>query len=216
MSNQFTNNSESNYTQDAKRLINSGKVEEAIDLWWPHRQYEIEQEKHRDLYDFYENAKEIRGAILEFLDTLHQVEEMIAIYPDTEIFLNEIERYMTEYMLEKIQACPPDLLPSNIQVIKGKKKSTKLEGQQLDKIIIRNTFHHFAKPEAMLESIQRSLKPSGQVFLLESWAKDEPQLTDCDELWDRSSLLELFQSAGFRLVQEQSLAYGHLLQFQYQ
>ena len=142
---------------------------------------------------------------------------MLAIhYPDTEIYLNEIEPYLTQYIEEKVQSCPPKLLPVNIQVIRGRKKSTELEGMQLDKIIIRNTFHHFDKSMAMLESIRLSLAPGGQLFLLEKWAKAEPNLTDCSALLDKSSLLDLLQSAGFQLVKEQSISYGQLLQFQYQ
>ena len=42
-----------------------------------------------------------------------------------------------------------------------------LEGEELDVIIIRDSFHHFTKKIEMIESIKKTIKKDGILFILE-------------------------------------------------
>ncbi|MFK7807090.1 MAG: class I SAM-dependent methyltransferase [Saprospiraceae bacterium] len=88
--------------------------------------------------------------------------------PKAEIFVNELWISFLEYveMVAEEQAAFYDL--SKMKLVKGRVKSTKMEGFGLDKIIIRNTFHHFTKPEKMLSSIKQSLNENGVLYILET------------------------------------------------
>lgn len=86
-----------------------------------------------------------------------------------------------------------------LKPILGTSQSTGMEGLELDKIILRNTFHHFDYPEIMLASIRSSLSPTGRLFLLERFDED-CDTGCCPKLMDWNDLITMTTKAGFFLT----------------
>ena len=97
---------------------------------------------------------------------------------------------------------------TNVTVILGKQDSTELPEQCCDRILLRRVFHHFEKPQSMLESLRASLRPGGMIavvdFLRESAELGRPDATPHDhEHGVRiDQLTEHMEQAGFELVQQ--------------
>ncbi|MEP6734971.1 MAG: class I SAM-dependent methyltransferase, partial [Chryseolinea sp.] len=49
----------------------------------------------------------------------------------------------------------------------GKEKSTLLPLNTFDKVIIRNSFHHFSYPDDMLRNCKALLKDGGKLFIVD-------------------------------------------------
>ena len=56
---------------------------------------------------------------------------------------------------------------SAFSFIKGTKSSTKLEGEELDLLIVRYTYHHFDQREKMIDSMKKSIHQNGKIYILE-------------------------------------------------
>jgi ubiquinone/menaquinone biosynthesis C-methylase UbiE len=56
---------------------------------------------------------------------------------------------------------------TNVTVLEGAIDSTNLPAQCCDAILIRDAYHHFTQPEAMIKSIAASLKPGGRVAIID-------------------------------------------------
>lgn len=120
------------------------------------------------------------------------------------IYYTEIDNELILYFYESIKKGYVSNNDSEIIMVKGEKKNTKLS-EKVDKIIVRNTFHHFKDKKAMLKSIKESLKPNGRLYLKESIAdkyehkKDRP----CKHIMEEEKIKSYLEKAGFRLVKEQ-------------
>lgn len=123
-----------------------------------------------------------------------------ASYQHLEIYVNELEPKLVGYIEEKLQqtGC---IRPSNrMVVVQGEKSSTKLEGKNLDLILIRDSFHHFSKKEKMLNSIAKSLHPAGRVVVVEPVLDAvSPDSLHCSKLMKKPDILKAFRNAGFEL-----------------
>jgi len=93
--------------------------------------------------------------------------------------------------------------------VRGRKKETKFEPASLDKIIIRNSFHHFSKKEAMLASIKTSLKPNGVLFLQEPLKSGK----GCAMKMEEAEIKEILISNGFILEKEMNVEDKLVLKF---
>jgi cyclopropane fatty-acyl-phospholipid synthase-like methyltransferase len=56
---------------------------------------------------------------------------------------------------------------SNVTVIEGAVESTNLPALCCDAILVRDAFHHFTRPEAMISSLAASLKPGGRLAVID-------------------------------------------------
>lgn len=115
---------------------------------------------------------------------------------DIQLFLNEVsderlgEIYNTLMLLKapKSEAVIPVL---------GTPYSTLLEGKELDAVILRNAFHHFSDPNAMLGSIRQSIQPAGIVYLLEQFKEADDTQNHCTLLQEREYIEHIFQENGW-------------------
>jgi ubiquinone/menaquinone biosynthesis C-methylase UbiE len=74
---------------------------------------------------------------------------------------------INQKMLELIaQRASQDGL-KNIQTVLDNDTSTELAANSVDIVFLCDTYHHFEFPKAMLASIQKALRPGGQVVLVE-------------------------------------------------
>jgi SAM-dependent methyltransferase len=95
---------------------------------------------------------------------------------------------------------------NKIHFVKGNKKSTRLPKNRFDKVIVRETFHHFTKQDVMLDDIKNILKQGGRLFIYEP---DIPETIydkgDGAINYSRKDLLEIFTRNNFILENEYTL-----------
>jgi SAM-dependent methyltransferase len=98
-------------------------------------------------------------------------------------------------------------------VVKGTDESTKLEGMSLDKIIIRNAFHHFDRPDRMCQSIKAALKPGGQLFLFDPVPEFREVGRGCKHALPGDQMVEMVERNGFELVLRERIGTWLFLKF---
>ncbi len=64
------------------------------------------------------------------------------------------------------------LKASNVEVIKGTERSTNLPENSIDLVMMADVYHELEYPVEVLQSIKKSLKPTGKVLLLEYRGED--------------------------------------------
>lgn len=134
---------------------------------------------------------------------------------DLQLFLNEVSEERVGEIYNTLLLLDPEKSKRVIPVL-GTTQSALMEGYELDAIIMRNVFHHFSNPEAMLESIQRSIRPGGMVYLLEQFKETDETKNHCTLLQERDQIEKLFEENGWVKKQEIYLEKQrkHLLQYQ--
>ena len=60
----------------------------------------------------------------------------------------------------------------NVYFYEASSDSLPLESNYFDTIICTNSFHHYSKPEEALSEVNRVLKPSGRIYILDVTADD--------------------------------------------
>ncbi len=91
--------------------------------------------------------------------------------PDGKVYANDIQREMLDRLAENSRR---DNL-SNIETVLGSEGDAKLPAGKMDLVILVDVYHEFSRPEEMLESIRRSLKPDGRLVLVE-YKKEDPSV----------------------------------------
>jgi predicted methyltransferase len=56
---------------------------------------------------------------------------------------------------------------ANVTVLEGAVDSTNLPAQCCDAVLIRDAYHHFTQPEAMIKSVAAALKPGGRLAVID-------------------------------------------------
>lgn len=132
------------------------------------------------------------------------------IYDSLDIYMNELSIALVQLIEDKISRCTSLNSSNRFQIIKGAKQNTNLENLNLDKIILKNTFHHFTKKDKMLKSIQKSLKPDGVIYIYESLYRTEEDKKSCLKIMSEKNIIKFFSSYGFALVDSQYLHEGKI------
>jgi len=89
-----------------------------------------------------------------------------------------------------------------LKIVKGKKKSVNIK-VKADKIIVRNSFHHFKKKEKMLKSIKSIMDAGTELLIYERIiTAEDPNPTGCKLYMDHDLILQYFEDAGFSLKEE--------------
>jgi ubiquinone/menaquinone biosynthesis C-methylase UbiE len=126
------------------------------------------------------------------------------------LFINEVDKDLVKYNAYKKSINAFGFEATAINIIQGSKKETMLP-QKMNKIIIRNTFHHFSKKNKMLASIRSSMKPDGRLFILESLKNDLP--ATCKHTLYDYEIKSFFEKNGFVLEREKRLGDAILLEY---
>jgi len=126
-------------------------------------------------------------------------------YPRLELSLNELNPFSTNYYQDKFQRNQALFDGVQYQFVQGQIDDTQLEYQTFDKIIIRNSFHHFPKPKQMLQSIKKSMHSETQLFITERPASLENRTEFCRKLMYSSKLKRLVKKSGMQLIQEEKV-----------
>jgi ubiquinone/menaquinone biosynthesis C-methylase UbiE len=90
----------------------------------------------------------------------------------------------------------------------GDTLQTNLPDATLDRIYTNATFHVFDDPEAMLNDLHKKLKPTGMLFIRDSFSGDHDEGAFCTDascakpLYTITQFLSLMKRNGFELVKE--------------
>lgn len=86
-------------------------------------------------------------------------------------------------------------------VVKGSKLTTNLPSATFSKVIVRETFHHFAEPDTMLADLKRIMKPDGRIFLTEPLVDHTGISPYCGAPnYSRGDMEAFIERAGLRLI----------------
>ena len=84
------------------------------------------------------------------------------------VYAVDIQSEMLEVIKSKIELNKIN----NIKTILGNEKSIQLPKNSIDKILMVDVYHEFKFPKEMIRSIKNSLKPNGELFLIEYRGED--------------------------------------------
>lgn len=150
------------------------------------------------LYDIKKGDKvaEIGAGNGSFATLLSLVQDSITIYA------NELDQELITYISQKIDYIAPLQPRSSILLVKGATKSTHLEHIKVDKIIVKNTFHHFKYKKEMLRAIRKSMHPNSRLFITEP-VRDYDLTNNCKKIMYIDAIKnEIAKSNIFRIVRE--------------
>ena len=131
---------------------------------------------------------------------------------DLEIFVNDINTKVLEYVKFKNKHNQLNINFEKFHLIEGHKKEINIP-KKANKIIIRNTLHHFSKMNKMLFSIKNTLKEDGQLFILE-YPRNEKNLKGCSKRMLEEKIKAVIIKNGFQLIKERVLGDGILMEYQ--
>jgi predicted methyltransferase len=95
--------------------------------------------------------------------------------PTGKVYANDLQALM----LQIIQAKAREQQVSNVEIVQGAEDDAHLPEDAIDVALLVDVYHEFWRPQEMLRSIRRSLKPNGQLVLVE-YRKEDPSIPIAD------------------------------------
>ncbi|MBK8625272.1 MAG: class I SAM-dependent methyltransferase [Saprospiraceae bacterium] len=127
------------------------------------------------------------------------------IFHPLKYHLNELDISKIRFY-KKIKGIHQDSLEYDYSLIKGEEKKTNLKGRY-DKIIIRNTFHHFSDKKKMLDDIKQHLNPKGEIIVIEVFKEDAsydlkafPGAYSCYHQLSKKKFLKYFEKSNLQML----------------
>lgn len=87
------------------------------------------------------------------------------------VYANDIQ----PEMLDKLNENARRANLNNVETVLGSEADAKLPAGKMDLVVLIDVYHEFSRPQEMLQSIRRSLKPDGRLVLLE-YKKEDPTI----------------------------------------
>jgi len=91
--------------------------------------------------------------------------------PEGKVYANDIQPEMLEKLSENARRANLN----NIETVLGSEGDAKLPAGKMDLVILVDVYHEFSRPQEMLQSIRRALKPDGRLVLME-YKKEDPTI----------------------------------------
>lgn len=131
------------------------------------------------------------------------------------IYANDVDRQALKN-IDRVSGFYLDLRETpntnTLHIVKGGSKTTNLPSAAFSKVIVRETFHHFAEPDTMLADLKRILKPDGRLFLTEPLVERTGISPYCGAPnYSRGDMEAFIERAGLRLLSFHNLS--HLLPY---
>jgi ubiquinone/menaquinone biosynthesis C-methylase UbiE len=98
----------------------------------------------------------------------------------------------------------------------GNEKSSLLPSNTFDKVIIRNTFHHFKYPLEMLQDCKRMMTKNARLFIVDILVDEVDRPPACSLHLTRKTFLNYFTNNGFVLTNETTLEYDNFKLFEFE
>jgi SAM-dependent methyltransferase len=95
--------------------------------------------------------------------------------PTGRVYANDLQ----PPMLRIIQTKAREQRLSNVEIVQGGEEDAHLPEDTIDLALLVDVYHEFWRPQEMLRSIRRSLKPNGQLVLVE-YRKEDPSIPIAD------------------------------------
>lgn len=118
-------------------------------------------------------------------------------------------------MLRLLQARAEEEGIDNIERILGEIDNPKLEPGTIDLILCVDVYHEFSHPEEMLSHMRKSLKPEGQLVLVEFRMEDPNVPIKKLHKMSKRQILKELKPNGFKLAKEfEGLPWQHMMFFE--
>jgi 2-polyprenyl-3-methyl-5-hydroxy-6-metoxy-1,4-benzoquinol methylase len=134
------------------------------------------------------------------------------VYDSVEVFCNDIDQMALRTISRKQSDLQDVMQSSRMHVIIGSKFSANLPENAFDRIIIRNTLHHFKRTGPMLASVLSALRDSGMLMISEPLYVSRKHNT-CKKMIRETKILRMLTRAGFQLETKEALTYDTLYLF---
>jgi ubiquinone/menaquinone biosynthesis C-methylase UbiE len=95
--------------------------------------------------------------------------------PTGRVYANDLQPQMLRIVQDKTRAAGL----SNVEIVQGTETDTRLPENAIDLVLLVDVYHEMWHPQEMLRSIRRSLKPSGELVLVE-YRKEDPTIPIAD------------------------------------
>lgn len=118
------------------------------------------------------------------------------IGPGGKLYANDIERESLESLCRRCTG----LGLGNVQIVTGTVTQTGFPEKTMDLVVMVNVVHCLAEPVALLRNVANSLKPDGQIAVVEGNLDKDPSAAG--EWISRAKLMGIFEAAGYVLVRE--------------
>ncbi|SMG15568.1 Methyltransferase domain-containing protein [Marivirga sericea] len=117
-------------------------------------------------------------------------------------------------MLQAIREKKDEAGLNNINLIKGTEQSVNLPEKTIDKVLMVDVYHEFSYPIEMITSIKKSLRPEGEIYLIEYRAEDKSvPIKELHKMSEKQAVKEM-NAAGFKLKENISnLPWQHCMVF---
>jgi len=89
-----------------------------------------------------------------------------------------------------------------MELVIGDKSSPNFEENEMDIIIIRNSFHHFKKKDKMLKSISSALKSNGILYIKDPVKELDTDGAMCHQAMYKQALVDVVTKNGFKMEAE--------------
>lgn len=211
-----TNGTHYNFTEkDIDTIINNFKVLQFIFLGVLKKDYPYPLEKNFKLleeYSFYDFQQSEKIGEVGAGDGTFSLTTGI-LYKGLELYVNDLGVFNIVYLRKIFNDYNTFVDSEKMNVVNGNKRSTNFEANTLDKIIIRNSFHHFKKKKKMLNSIKASLKDSGELYLYEPFNGLTDHDEQCRKIMLQDKCIRIIEDNGFKLEEAEQLDTRMLLRF---
>lgn len=114
------------------------------------------------------------------------------------VYANDIDQEALMTLQRRCEA----LGLENVETVVGSLTKTNLPAAAMDIIIMVNVVHCLAEPVALLKNAGDSLKPDGQIVIVEGNLDKNPAAAG--EWFARSKLMRIYEDAGYVLVREET------------
>ena len=141
----------------------------------------------------------------------HTIPMAKAIAPDGKAYAVDIQQPMLDMLAEAADKAGV----SNIVRILGAEDSSNLPEASCDLILLVDVYHEFSKPEAMLISMKKALKPHGQIVLVEFRAEDESVPIKTEHKMSKAQITKEMNANGLKLSRSfDKLPWQHMMWFE--
>jgi ubiquinone/menaquinone biosynthesis C-methylase UbiE len=89
--------------------------------------------------------------------------------PTGKVYATDIQPALLQRLQQKLR----EAHVSNVEVVLGSDIDARLPDNSIDVVLLVDVYHEFQHPREMLRSIRRSLKPGGELVLVE-YRKEDP------------------------------------------
>src|SRR6478735_6515367 len=132
------------------------------------------------------------------------------------VYVNEIDSARVAQMEPKfILLDHTDKKSIVFKPVLGNDTSTGLPTGIFNKILIRNTFHHFSQPDEMLQHIKTLLRNDGKLFIVDILSDETEKTPACGQHFTREVFLKYMSTNGFVLINETALQYDEFKLFEF-